>query len=361
MNSGPAIVNIPFVTPDIARAVHLLRQGRLVAFPTETVYGLGADATNPAAIDRIYQTKGRPSTNPLIIHVAEMDVARRYVADWPAEASRLADRFWPGPLTIVLPKREVIPANATAGLNTVAVRVPDHPLALELLRAFDGPLAAPSANRSTHVSPTHADHVRDEFPDSAAAGGADDREPAMILDGGACGVGIESTVLDLTTSPPTILRPGHVTPADLEPIVGAVRLNATVVANSEPATSPGQQETHYAPETPAYRFEADEWPQVAALLAASAPGAAAVLFAGGRGRYRRQWPTPPGAPRAFSTTELLGGPAEYAARIYGMLRGLDRAGHETLYIEMPPDRPEWAAVRDRLTRAATPVTLISDV
>ena len=324
---------------DIARAVWFLKQGRLVAFPTETVYGLGADATNPRAIDLIYRTKGRPSTNPLIIHVADVERAKRYTVDWPVNAAELAARFWPGPLTIVLGKRGLIPDSATAGLQTVALRVPDHALALELLRAFDGPLAAPSANRSTRVSSTTAGHVRDEFPDSAAAGGAAENEPALILDGGECMVGIESTVLDLTTATPTILRPGQITAEDLRRIIGAVQLGPTVRDQSTPVPSPGQQEIHYAPRTAAYRFEASQRDGL--------PGHDIGVIALGSLGDRK-----PSA-RAIA---LPNDPAQYAQRLYSVLRELDELGLTALYIEMPPDLPRWAGIRDRLMRATRPLS-----
>ena len=319
----------------IDQAVHLLKQGRLVAFPTETVYGLGADATNPAAIDLIYQTKGRPSTNPLIIHVATAEIAKRYVTDWPLAASRLAEQIWPGPLTIVLPKNSIIPDNATAGLQTVALRIPNHPLALELLRAFDGPLAAPSANRSTRVSPTTAQHVRDEFP---AAGADDASEPAMILDGGPCTVGIESTVLDLTTATPTILRPGQVTAADLLPIIGPVATRQTITPTTTAAHSPGQHEIHYAPRTPAFHF-------TTAQRGLIPPPDDIGLIALSPLRVFKDWE---------KIVAMPNDPAEYAQHLYAVLRKLDSMNLRAIYIEIPPDRPEWLAIRDRLMRAAKP-------
>jgi L-threonylcarbamoyladenylate synthase len=321
---------------NIPRAVELLRQGRLVAFPTETVYGLGADATNPAAIDLIYQTKGRPSTNPLIVHVADVETARRFVAEWPIEAQRLAERFWPGPLTLVLPKRS-IPDNVTAGLQTVGLRVPNHPLALSLLRAFGGPLAAPSANRSTHISPTTARHVRDEFPTSVSD------EPSLILDGGPCDVGIESTVLDLTSSPPIVLRSGRVSVADLGAIIGQVQMRQTVKAPESPTKSPGQHERHYAPRTPAYRFETSQ----RGLISPDAPDgrkngmvvlSPLVVF--------KKW---------GSIIAMPNDPQWYARELYGVLRELDEMDLSGIYVELPPDAPEWTAVRDRLIRATTPL------
>ena len=326
---------------DIGPAVDVLRRGGLVAFPTETVYGLGADATNPVAVRRIFAAKGRPGTNPLIAHVADERVARRYAAAWPEAAGRLAARFWPGPLTLVLPKGPAIADEVTAGLATVGLRVPDHPLALELLKAFDGPVAAPSANRSNHVSPTTAQHVRDDL------GNAVD----LVVDGGPCAVGIESTVLDLTGPVPRILRPGGVSREQIEQVVGPVEAAAGGVAPvALPAASPGQHAVHYAPTTPAFRFDPGQWPDVVRAIEASPAGSTAVLFAGGRGRYRKQWPGPKGQ-RTFNTSELRHDPASYAQQLYSTLRGLDAMGLRAIYVEMPPDRPEWAAVRDRLRRA----------
>jgi L-threonylcarbamoyladenylate synthase len=319
---------------EIERAVQFLKQGRLVAFPTETVYGLGADATNARAVRRIYSTKGRPGTNPLIVHVASIDVARRYAAAWPAAAQQLAEQFWPGPLTIVVPKNPVIPANVTAGLNTVGLRVPDHPLALALLRAFDGPLAGPSANRSTRVSPTTARHVREEFPLSAAAGFDDANEPAMILDGGPCGVGIESTVLDLSGDTPTILRPGRVTAAELEPLIGRVVVRGGSVDPSAPATSPGQQDVHYAPTTPTYRFDTSQRGIVQ-------PDGHGIVVLSPLQIFKEWGPI----------VAMPNDPPAYAQHLYAVLRKLDALGLRAIFVEMPPDVPAWGAVRDRLMRA----------
>lgn len=305
----------PEPEPLIRSAAEILRRGGLVAFPTETVYGLGADATNPAAVAKIFAAKGRPGTNPLIVHVADAEVARRYVAAWPAAAGALAERFWPGPLTLVLPKRPGLVVDAvTAGLPTVGVRVPNHPLALRLLRAFDGPVAAPSANLSNHVSPTTAQHVREEL-------GA---KVDLILDGGACDVGIESTVLDLSAARPAILRPGRVTRAEIESVIGPVADLAGQVSPAEAAAaSPGQHERHYAPRTTAYRFNPADRPMLDLADAA-------IL-------------------------DLALDPAAYARHFYARLRLLDRQGLRAIYVEMPPDAPEWAAVRDRIARATRPL------
>ncbi len=283
----------------IPTAVDILRRGGLVAFPTETVYGLGANAADPLAVRRIFAAKGRPATNPLIVHVASATIAKRYAADWPAMADQLAQAFWPGPLTIVLPRDARIADEVSAGRGTVGLRVPDHAVALELLAAFDGPVAAPSANRANHVSPTTADHVRAELGDRVD----------LILDGGPCAVGIESTVVDLTGATPALLRPGGISREQLEAVVGPV----AIVHGS--AASPGQGSRHYAPVTPAYRIERGE-------------------------------PVPAGG----VLLRCVGDPATYARRLYARLRELDGTA-EAIYVEMPPDVAGWAAVRDRLGRA----------
>ncbi len=230
----------------IQKAVNVLREGGLVALPTETVYGLGADATNSNAIKKIFAVKGRPSTNPLIVHVADEGVAKRYVRSWPAVADQLAKHFWPGPLTLVLPKADSIVPEVTAGRDTVGVRVPNHSLALQLLRAFDGPIAAPSANRANHISPTSADDVHAELGDAID----------LILDGGPCTVGIESTVLDISGEHATILRPGGVTREQIESTIGPVELFEGSINATHAAASPGQHRRHYSPVTPAFRFDA---------------------------------------------------------------------------------------------------------
>jgi L-threonylcarbamoyladenylate synthase len=313
-------------TPDTSKAVSILRAGGLVAFPTETVYGLGADATNPSAIEKIFAAKGRPSTNPLIVHVADTATAQRYTTAWPPAASRLSSAFWPGPLTLVLPKAPSIAPRVTATLSTVGLRVPNHPLALKLLRAFDGPLAAPSANRSTRISPTTAAHVRAELKD----------EVDLILDGGPCTVGIESTVLDLTVNPPAILRPGAISREQIQSIIGPVSLAPVTKDSSTPAPSPGQHEIHYAPRTPAFRFDPSQ-------RRAIPIGRVAVVTLD---------------PRIESEVviHMPATPHEYARRLYSVLRDLDGLNLPAIYIELPPDKPEWLAVRDRLRRATRPLT-----
>jgi L-threonylcarbamoyladenylate synthase len=318
----------------IERAVAVLRAGGLVAFPTETVYGLGADATRADAVARIFAAKGRPATNPLIVHVADADVARRYTTNWTPAAQALAAAYWPGPLTLVLPKTPDIPDVVTAGRATVGLRAPNHATALELLRAFGGPIAAPSANRSNHISPTTAGHVRDEFGDAVD----------VILDGGACTVGIESTVLDLSTDVPRILRPGVVTRKQIEFIIGRVGIGAAVDDAAVASASPGRHAVHYAPHTPAYRFETGRRGGVPAL---APDGRRVGILALGATRDEVN--------RRGTVVAMPREPALYARHLYEALRELDAMNLAALYVELPPDTPEWAAVRDRLTRATIPM------
>jgi L-threonylcarbamoyladenylate synthase len=330
----------------IPKAVQLLRAGSLVAFPTETVYGLGADARNADAIEKIYRAKGRPSTNPLIVHVASAEIAERYAKRWPAGATKLAEAFWPGPLTLVVLKQPTIADNVTAGKPTVGLRVPNHPLALELLHRFDGPIAAPSANRSNKVSPTTAEHV------NAEVGPAVD----VILDGGPCEVGIESTVLDLTGLQPVILRPGMITREQIEGVLGAaVRVFAGAVKEEVAATSPGQQALHYAPNAAAYRFARADIPRVIEWAKANTAKSYAILTVGHRPAelavFADQVTRAAKKGVSHQILEMPGRPTEYARQLYAILRDLDRQKVATILLEMPPEKPSWTALRDRLTRA----------
>jgi len=311
---------------DIAKAVEILKQGGLVAFPTETVYGLGADARNAQAVQKIFAAKGRPSTNPLIVHISDIPTAQ-WFAKWPVEAQRLAQKFWPGPLTLILPKSHRIVADVTAGKQTVGLRAPDHPLALELLHRFNGPVAAPSANRSTRVSPTTAQHVRDELGDAVD----------LILDGGPCSVGIESTVLDLTAEFPTILRPGAISAREIESLVGIVRIRTDTIDPATPASSPGQHAVHYSPRAATYRFDAADLARVQNL---SQQHKDSVILAIS--------PQPGGL-------QMPNNSADYARILYATLRNLDSRNIPTIFIQMPPDTPEWLAIRDRLLRATRPL------
>ena len=298
---------------EIAAAAQALLAGKLVAFPTETVYGLGANALDAVAVARIFAAKGRPSTSPLIVHVDTVEMARGLAASWPAAADRLTARFWPGPLTLVVPKHESIPNIITAGLPNVGLRMPDHPVALALIRAAGVPLAAPSANRFTQLSPTTAEHVRQ-------AGVAD-----LILDGGSTTVGIESTVLSLAEDHPVLLRHGMIGVEELEEIIGSieVRTDSGRVADS----APGQHRQHYRPRTPLH-------------LGRPLPE--------GRGAYL-WWSEPRSAAR---TVQMPRSPAAYAAILYGTLHELDREDLDWIAVEPLPHAPEWAAIEDRLARAS---------
>jgi L-threonylcarbamoyladenylate synthase len=282
---------------EIEQAAVRLRAGELVAFPTETVYGLGANALDASAVRRIFEAKGRPLSSPLIVHVADVAMARELAAEWPAGAEKLAARFWPGPLTIVVPKKAIVPDLVTAGLPSVGLRVPNHPLALQLLKAAGIPLAAPSANRFTELSPTTAAHVRAAFP------------ALFVLDGGACAVGIESTVISFATAAPRILRPGMVSRTQIEEVIGPVEVGGG-------AESPGQHPKHYSPRTRVV------------LGAAPLTGRGVRLKCGDSA-------------------------AAFAEGLYAKLHELDGMGYDWIAIEMPPDTPEWAGVRDRLMRSAS--------
>ena len=311
--------------PILQEAAALLRAGGLVAFPTETVYGLGADGLNPEAVARIYAAKGRPSTSPVILHVAGAEAAHDLVAHWSAEAQALADRFWPGPLTLVLKASALVPACVRAGGPTVALRCPAHPVALALIRATGRPLAAPSANRSQHLSPTTATHVASSLGDA----------PDLILDGGPTTEGLESTILDLTGPRPRILRPGPITPADLAGLVGPVEVWAGAADPALRQQAPGMQARHYAPR---------------AELRLVPPGAGAVAT-GERVAYVGLGALPV-LPEGVRGILLPLEPDAVAVRLYALLHELDDAGFDRILVEHPPAGEAWLAVRDRLGRAA---------
>ena len=292
---------------NISEAALKLRAGELVAFPTETVYGLGANALDADAVAKIFELKGRPRTTPLIVHVSSIEMAREIVTEWPPLAQQLAERWWPGPLTLVLPKSPAVPDLVTAGLPTVGVRIPDHPIALELIRAAGVPVAAPSANLFTGLSPTTAAHVREAFGDQVG-----------VLEGGPSRVGIESTVVSIEDGKLKLLRPGMISLGELERV--AVEPGA-----SHP--SPGMHERHYSPRTPLY-------------LAEPPPS--------GQGAW--VWFRTSGS--AARSVQMPSDPAGYAARLYDTLHQLDHAGLDWIAVELPPDTPDWSAIRDRLSRAA---------
>jgi L-threonylcarbamoyladenylate synthase len=315
----------------LARAAAVLRGGGLVAFPTETVYGLGASALNASAVGRVFAAKGRPANNPLIVHVAEKGEVAQVAATWPETAARLAERFWPGPLTLVLPRRDTVPDAVTAGGPTVAVRVPAHPVAIGLIRAAGVPVAAPSANRSTQLSPTRAEHV---------VRGLEGRIE-IVLDGGPTAGGLESTVLDVTTAPPRLLRPGLVTPAAIEAVVGAITRRAEVSDHARHLPSPGMLARHYSPRAP-LESVVDDGRARAEALCHSGLRVGWLTFA--------ESAEPQNA--GLTTVVMPRDPAVYAAHLYAVLHGLDAAGVDRIVVALPPDTEEWLAVRDRLRRAS---------
>jgi L-threonylcarbamoyladenylate synthase len=289
----------------VERAAALIRAGKLVAFPTETVYGLGANALDAAAVERIFAAKGRPHTSPLIVHVDSIEMARSLSSRWPDAAEALARRYWPGPLTLVVPKRPEIPDIVTAGLPTVGLRMPAHPIALELIRAAGVPIAAPSANRFTELSPTAPEHVPESLAD-------------YVLEGGPSVIGIESTVLSLVDAP-RLLRPGTIPLPEIESLIGPVEIDALAAEGAH--ASPGMHLRHYRPRTPLYFL--DHQPTH------------------GRGAFLRIGREMPADPRA------------YAAVLYETLHRLDAQGVDWIAIERPPDTPEWSGILDRLKKASS--------
>ena len=316
------------VTPlEIARAVEMLRAGGIVAFPTETVYGLGGDASNPAAVAAIYALKGRPANHPVIVHLAAADRVADWAREVPEAAHRLAAQFWPGPLTLILRRASGVLDALTGGQDTVALRVPSHPVARALLAAFGGGVAAPSANRFGRVSATTADHVRAEF-------GA---QVGLVLDGGACAVGIESTIVDVSGAAPALLRPGGVALADLEAALG----QPLALAKRDAPRAPGTLKAHYAPVTPLMLVEADVAAELIRSLVRQEKKVAVLSFSAMR-------PMLPGLHWISAPAE----PEGYARALYANLRELDATHSDVIVAESPPQRSEWFAVLDRLTRAA---------
>lgn len=303
----------------------MLRSGGLVALPTETVYGLGADAANDQAVSRIFAAKGRPADHPLIVHLAAASEMPRWARDIPEVAWRLASQFWPGPLTLILKRAPGRAAAASGGLDTIGLRVPGHPVALALLHEFGGGIAAPSANRFGRISPTRADHVLDEL----------DGRIEAVLDGGACSVGLESTILDLSGAHPQILRPGAVTAEALAPIVEGVR----AAPSGRAPQVPGSLDAHYAPITPLQLVEpaklADE------VATAMQAGRVVVLM-------RQESALDPDCTQIRMPAEA----GAFGQYLYAALRQADALGCVAILVEQPPDTPAWEAVHDRLRRAA---------
>jgi L-threonylcarbamoyladenylate synthase len=303
---------------EILQAAALIRAGELVAFPTETVYGLGANALDTAAIEKIFTAKGRPSESPLIVHVDSIEMARGLVREWPERAELLARLFWPGPLTLVLPKKPHVPDRLTAGLDTVGIRVPSNAIALALIQEAGVPIAAPSANRFSELSPTTAQHVRETM------GG----RVAMVLDGGPTSVGIESTVLSLAAPDAILLRPGMISQSEIEQVIGAIHVARVAEDSAHPA--PGMHRRHYSPKTPLVLVEGGRLP------------------ASGRGAYL-SITQPANAARSI---RMPADPHLYAAELYETLHDADAQGWDWIAVEKPPQEPAWAAILDRLERAA---------
>lgn len=304
---------------EVRRAAELIRAGELVAFPTETVYGLGANALDANAIEKIYAAKGRPPTSPLIVHVDSIDMGRALARDWPDKANLLARRFWPGPLTLVLPKQPRVPDRLTSGLDTVGIRVPSNRMALDLIRAAGVPIAAPSANRFAELSPTTAQHVRDSLGNRVA----------MILDGGPTTVGIESTVLSLAGTEAVLLRPGMVSRAQIEELIGPVEV-AQAAAQDAAHPAPGMHARHYSPKTPLVLVSGGHLPS---------SGRGAYLWIECRANAAR-------------CIAMPRDPQPYAAKLYDVLHQADAEAWDWIAVERPPSGPDWDAIRDRLERAA---------
>jgi L-threonylcarbamoyladenylate synthase len=316
----------------VERAAHVLRSGGLVAFPTETVYGLGADATDPIAVGRVFAAKGRPADHPLIVHLGDADLVEAWADEVPPEARQLADAFWPGPLTLLLWRSPKAPDAVTGGRDTVGLRVPDHPLARLLLDAFGDGVAAPSANRFGRVSPTTAADVVADLGDAVD----------VVLDGGPCRVGVESTIVDLTGDRPVLLRPGGVGVERLAEVLGHEPARPDGPAPTRAARAPGLLAAHYAPRAKVVVADAGTAAVVAAEALAASDGRVGVLA-----------PTvTDGLPSEVVELEPAGGPEEYARLLYARLRQADRLQIEVLVCVPPPARGVGVAVRDRLARAA---------
>jgi len=315
---------------EIETAVQALRNGELVAFPTETVYGLGANAQNPAAVRRIFEAKGRPASHPVIVHLDSPRYLHRWVREVPEGAIKLAEAFWPGPLTMVMPRAAHVHDVVTGGQDTIAIRVPAHPMAQQLLTAFGGGIAAPSANRYGRLSPTRAEHVREELGDSVR----------LVLDGGECQLGLESTIVAFEGPTVRLLRPGSVTAGQIRGVVGELAIGAAQESPRVPGTTPA----HYAPATPLTIAPAGEID--AQADAASVGGKRIAVLAQRLPLRSHKYVTWINAGRR---------PESYARDLYNNLRTLDRAGCQRILVQDVPEGERWDAIRDRLRRAASSV------
>jgi L-threonylcarbamoyladenylate synthase len=310
---------------DIEEAVETLRAGDLVAFPTETVYGLGANASNPAAVRKIFEVKGRPPDHPVIVHLDNPRYLHRWVANVPPAAERLAGMFWPGPLTLILPKADHVNDIVTGGQDSIGIRIPSHPMAQQLLTAFGGGIAAPSANRYGHLSPTKPEHVRDEFGDAVR----------VLLDGGDSPIGLESTIVSCINDELRLLRPGSITRSQIEAVVGELAVGGTA------PRAPGGRALHYAPSTPLEIVPADDLEARAAEMVARQEKVAVLAM------------RPPLHTTRFMTWINAGKkPGAYAHNLYNHLRTLDRAGCVRILVQELPQDERWAAILDRLQHAS---------
>lgn len=318
----------------ILHAVEALRAGELVAFPTETVYGLGANANNPEAVRKIFQVKGRPSTHPVIVHIDHPRYLQRWVREMPPEGKKLADAFWPGPLTIVAKRAPAVNDVITGGQDTVAIRVPNHPIAQQLLNAFGGGIAAPSANRYGRVSPTRAEHVREEFED----------EVEIILDGGDCKVGLESTIVSCVGDVPYVLRPGSISLSQLRAVCPSIQVGP----NPSAPRVPGTTARHYSPATPVNVVPSRRLEQV--MNEFTSKGEKVAVLA----------QRPPATANPYMTWVNAGiRPDHYSRQLYANLRALDKAGAKIILVEEVPEGEKWDAARDRLRRAASAENIVT--
>lgn len=315
--------------PDLSQALALLRAGELVGIPTETVYGLAADASQPAAVAKIFAAKGRPNDHPVIVHIAGVEQLNDWAQNIPEAAYQLAHAFWPGPLTLILERQAHVSDSVTGGQNTVGLRAPAHPITHELLRQFGGGLAAPSANQFGHVSPTTAEHVRHEFTTD---------QLQLILDGGACHVGVESTIVSLVGGQAKLLRPGGISRAAIETVLGHPIAHHTDQASAQQRVS-GLLDSHYAPRTPLVLGS------IAQLLQKAAEQKAA-------GRKVILLTQEKMADLVYAEHLMPNNPTVYAQEIYATLRWLDQQGFDLLLLETPPQGAEWLAIHDRIHRAA---------
>ncbi|SJM91313.1 L-threonylcarbamoyladenylate synthase [Crenothrix polyspora] len=316
----------------IKQAVNLLHQGCLVAFPTETVYGLGADASNPEAVARIFAAKGRPANHPLIVHIADSACLSDWAENIPDNAFKLAEHFWPGPLAIILNKKDCVPMSVTGGQNTVGLRVPNHPVALQLLREFGGGIAAPSANRFCRISPTQAAHVAEELGDAVD----------LILDGGACEVGVESTIIDLSGNTPRLLRYGYITVEQIQAVLQTELIvpgNAKQIPSDE-IRAPGMMAVHYAPLTTALLCPSDHLQNLINTLTSENKKIAVMSYQ-----------TSITETSQIYVIKMPATAETYAQYLYAALRELDHQQHDVIVVEQPPTGAQWSAINDRLEKA----------